>query len=172
MDAIMCIDDMDTIRGLSLVQEGAEHLVRELGVREETAARLVGTFGMSGVCNILGAIKTAKYFRFGQDDLVVTVATDGFDRYPSILAWLADRDGPPTRERALRRVEIFHRATTDWILEGRKARERWHNQKYYTWVEQQGKTVEALHKQKDPDFWREQRSRVGEIDKRILAMRG
>jgi cysteine synthase len=171
MDAIMCIDDMDTIRGLALIQEGAEHLVRDVGVSEEAAARMVGTFGMSGICNVLGAIKTVKHFGLGPDDLVVTVATDGFDRYPSVLEWLASREGPTSRERALRRVELFHRATTDWILEGRRARERWHNQKYYTWVEQQGKTVDALQKQKDPDFWREQRARVHEIDRRILAMR-
>jgi cysteine synthase len=171
MDALMCIDDVDTIRGLALVQEGTEWLVRDLGVREESAARLVGAFGMSGICNVLGAIKTVKHYRLTADDLVVTIATDGFDRYPSVLDWLATREGPSTRDLALRRIEIFHRATTDWVLEGRQARQRWHNQKYYTWVEQQGKTVEALQMQRDPDFWREQRARVEEIDKRILQMR-
>src|SRR5207237_1818458 len=84
MDALMCIDDLDTIRGLALVQEGTEWLVRDLGVREDIAARLVGAFGMSGICNVLGAIKTAKYYRLTADDLVVTVATDGFDRYPAV----------------------------------------------------------------------------------------
>ncbi|MCK6547955.1 pyridoxal-phosphate dependent enzyme [Myxococcota bacterium] len=171
MDALMCIDDMDTVRGLAVLQEGTETLVRDLGVREETAARLVGTFGMSGVCNVLGAIKTVKHFGLGADDLVVTVATDGFDRYPSVLEWLAEREGRQTREMALRRAEIFHRATTDWICEGRQARQRWHNQKYYTWVEQQGKSVEALQMQKSPDFWKEQRARVADIDKRILELR-
>src|SRR5688572_25176886 len=118
--------------------------------------RFVGTFGMSGICNLLGAIKTVKHFGLGPDDLVVTLATDGFDRYPSVARWLASQEGPQTRERALRRVEIFQRVSTDWILDGtRQVRERWHNQKYFTWVEQQGKTIEALHLQKDPDFWRE-----------------
>src|SRR5262249_13729954 len=112
------------------------------------------------------------HFRLTADDLVVTVATDGFDRYPSVLEWLKAHEGPTRRDLALRRIEIFHRATTDWILEGRQARQRWHNQKYYTWVEQQGTTVEALQMQRDPDFWREQRSRVEDIDKRILQMRG
>lgn len=171
MDAIMCVNDLDTIRGLALLQEGTEWLVRDLGVREEVATRLVGVFGMSGICNILGAIKTVRHFRLGAEHLVVTVATDGFDRYPSVLQWLAGVEGPQTRERALRRIEIFHRATTDWILEGREARERWHNQKYFTWVEQQGKSVEALQMQRDPDFWREQRSRADAIDRRILEMR-
>ncbi len=133
---------------------------------------MVNTFGMSGVCNVLGAIKTVKLFGLGPDDLVVTVATDGYDRYPSVAQWLETQEGPQTREQALRRLEIFHRTGTDWILEGNRAAQlRWHNQKYFTWVEQQGKTIEALEEQKDPDFWREHRERANDIDKKILEMR-
>lgn len=171
MDALMCIDDMDTLRGMDLLQNGGEVLARDLGVDEEQVARLRGNFGMSGVCNILGAIKTAKFYKLGPSDLVVTIATDGYDRYPSVSEWLAKHEGPQTRERALRRVELFHRAGLDWICEGREARERWHNQKYFTWVEQQGKSVEALQQQRDPGFWKAQRERVGEIDKRIRERR-
>lgn len=171
MDALMCIDDMDAVRGLALLQEGSEYLVRDFGIREETAARMTGAFGISGVCNILGAIKTAKHYGLGPDDLIVTVATDGFDRYPSVLRWLEGREGRQDRDAALRRIEIFHRATNDYVLEGRLAQKRWHNQKYFTWVEQQGKSVEALEVQKNPDFWREQRARVADIDRRILEMR-
>jgi hypothetical protein len=29
-----------------------------------------------------------------------------------------------------------------------------HNLKYYTWVEQQGKTLEELNAQWDPEYWR------------------
>jgi cysteine synthase len=171
MDALMCIDDLDTIRGLALIQEGAEHLVRVLGVREEAAARMLGAFGMSGICNVLGAIKTVKHYGLGADDLVVTVATDGFDRYPSVLKWLEEREGRQDRDLALRRIEIFHRASVDYVAEGRLAQQRWHNQKYFTWVEQQGKSIEALEMQKSADFWKEQRSRVAHIDRRILEMR-
>jgi cysteine synthase len=173
MDALMCIDDMDTLRGMALLQDGGEVLVNDLGVAEAKASRLVGTFGPSGVCNVLGAIKTVKHFGLGPDDLVVTLATDGFDRYPSVRDWLARVEGEQTRELALRRVELFHRAGTDWILDGtRQTQTRWHNQKYFTWVEQQGKSVDALEQQKDPDFWRDQRARVATIDKRILELRG
>ncbi|MFO0724098.1 MAG: pyridoxal-phosphate dependent enzyme [Myxococcota bacterium] len=171
MDALMCIDDLDTIRGLALLQEGQETLTRDLGIDEDTVNRLTGTFGMSGICNILGAIKTAKHYRFGPQHLVVTVATDGFDRYPSVLAWLAEKEGRQTREKALRRVEIFHRVGLDYILEGREAQRRWHNQKYFTWVEQQGKSTEALQAQADPAFWKAQRERVHEIDRRIKERR-
>jgi hypothetical protein len=171
MDAMICIDDMDTVRGLALIQEGMEYLVRDFGVREEAALRMVGSFGMSGICNVLGAIKAAKYYGMTGDDLIVTVATDGFDRYPSVLRWLEQREGRQDRDLALRRIEIFHRAATDYVIEGRLARQRWHNQKYFTWVEQQGKTVEALEMQKSQDFWKEQRSRVSVIDRRILELR-
>ncbi len=171
MDALMCIDDLDTLRGMELLQHGGEVLTRDLGIDEEQVMRFRGVFGMSGVCNVIGAIKTAKLYKLGPSDLIVTVATDGYDRYPSVSEWLSKADGPQTRERALRRVELFHRATTDWICEGREARERWHNQKYFTWVEQQGKSVAALEQQRDPAFWRAQRERVGEIDKRIRERR-
>jgi hypothetical protein len=33
-------------------------------------------------------------------------------------------------------------------------RRRVHNLKYYTWVEQQGKTYEELMAQWDPEYWR------------------
>jgi cysteine synthase len=171
MDALMCIDDMDSVRGLALIQEGADVLTRDLGIREDAAARLSGAFGVSGVCNVLGAIKTAKHYGLGPDDLIVTVATDGFDRYPSVLRSLAQREGQQTRELALRRTEIFHRVSTDYVAEGRLAQQRWHNQKYFTWVEQQGKSVESLEVQRNKDFWKEQRARVTDIDRRIVELR-
>jgi cysteine synthase A len=66
----------------------------------------------------------------------------------------------------------FHAATTDWIQLGtREARARWHNLKYYTWVEQQGKTVEALDAQRDPEWWLQHQALVDEIDAKLLATR-
>jgi hypothetical protein len=79
------------------------------------------------------------------------VATDGFDRYPSVLQRLSREQGPMTRDEARRRLSIFRGRRSDWILEGtREVRRRWHNQKYFTWVEQQGKTVDDLRAQEDP----------------------
>ncbi len=48
-------------------------------------------FGPSGICNVLGAIKLAKHLRLGTGDNVVTVATDGFDRYQSVLDEMSNR---------------------------------------------------------------------------------
>ena len=41
------------------------------------------SLGLSSICNILGAIKTAKHYGLGPDDVIVTVATDGAAMYGS-----------------------------------------------------------------------------------------
>ena len=40
-------------------------------------------FGLSSICNVLAAIKTAKLLGLGPDDAIITVATDGAALYPS-----------------------------------------------------------------------------------------
>ena len=68
---------------------------------------------------------------------------------------------------------IFHGAKTDWIKDGTPdMRRQWHNLKYYTWVEQQGKTVEELDAQKDPEWWIKHQQLVPEMDERIKQARG
>jgi len=172
MDFLMCIDDQACLEALSLVEQGAEHLAA-FGVAAEQAEALRGCFGVSGMCNVLGAIKTARLLGLGSRDVVVTVATDGFDRYPSVLDRLAEETAPLDRDLANRRLQHFHRATTDWVLEGsREARTRWHNQKYFTWVEQQGKTVDELRALADPDTWAAEAAKIDEIDRALLAARG
>jgi polyhydroxyalkanoate synthesis regulator phasin len=123
---------------------------------------------------VLGAIKTAKYYGLSSREPVVTMATDGFDRYPSVLRKLDAEHGKMTAEEAKRRLEtVFRSARTDYVLEGtRDARQRWHNQKYFTWVEQQGKTVEELRQQESQDFWLGEQAKVQELDKAIVARRG
>ena len=172
-DWLLCIDDLECLRGLQLVQEGTDHLVRELGVPEASARAMVGLFGVSGICHILGSIKTAKLLGLGKNDLVVTACTDSFDRYPSVLTRLAKEDGPLTREKALRSASVFHGAKLDYVLEGTRAvRERWHNQKYFTWVEQQGKTTEELNAQADPAYWLAHQAMCDDLDKKQKAARG
>jgi cysteine synthase len=170
-DLLVCIDDEECLLGLQLLQEGTRALV-EAGVPESVAASWVGFFGVSGVCNVLASIKAARHYGLGARDAVVTLATDGFDRYPSVLEKLVAERGPMTEEDARRRLEIFRGQGGDWVLEGTPGvRRRWHNQKYFTWVEQQGKSVDALNALADPDFWEEQRARADEIDAAILERR-
>ena len=169
MDYIMCIDDADCVRGLQLIHDGHAWASEALGA---DLSHLQDFFGVSGICNVLGAIKVARTLDLGPDDLIVTVATDSFDRYPSVLADQTAREGALTRETALRRLEIFHRATSDWVLEGtRDVRRRWHNQKYFTWVEQQGMTVGQLDAQLDQDWWASEAAQAPEMDAQLLAAR-
>lgn len=175
MDAIMCIDDIECKKGLQLLAEADARavLVKRFGVDAALVEQMGSLFGISGICNILGAIKTAKYYRFGKDDVIVTVATDALDRYHSVMADMAERYGKLDEAGTVGRIEgIFHGAKTDWISEGAaETRERWHNLKYYTWVEQQGKTVEELDAQRDPEWWVGHQQMIQEIDSRLAALR-
>ncbi|MDW8268542.1 MAG: pyridoxal-phosphate dependent enzyme [Anaerolineae bacterium] len=176
MDALMCIDDMSCLRGLQvLVEEPGQRVLRErYGIPAEKVERLSRIFGISGVCNVLGAIKTAHFYGLGKGHVIATICTDAIDRYYSTMAWLTDKEGPMDETQALIRIEsIFHGQRLDWIREGTQhARQCWHNLKYYTWVEQQGKTVEELNAQRDPAWWLAEQAKVAEIDRLIRAARG
>ncbi|MEP7286559.1 MAG: pyridoxal-phosphate dependent enzyme [Chloroflexota bacterium] len=175
MDAQMCIDDMTCKKGLQLISEdaGQETLIKRYGIDSGLVQKMSTLFGISGICNILGAIKTAKYYGLGKGDIIATAATDSLDRYYSVMDDMREQFGRLDEAAAVGRVEgIFHSVATDWVLPGtRENRARWHNLKYYTWVEQQGKTVEELDAQRDPEWWLAHQARVAEIDARLLAAR-
>ena len=175
MDALMCVDDLACKQMLQVFAEftGRDALADEYGIDSQVIHDLSEMLGISGICNVLGAIKTAKYYNMGKDDVIVTVATDGMDRYHSVMNAMQARNGDLDVHSALDRVQsIFHDADTDWILEGTSHnRERWHNLKYYTWVEQQGKTVEELDAQRDPEWWVGHQNLIPELDKRLIEYR-
>jgi len=175
MDAIMCLDDIECKKGLQFLTEepGMARLVK-LGVPEEQVQRLSTIFGISGVCNVLGAIKTAKHYNLGPDDIIVTICTDAIDRYHSVMDEMTQTYGVmDDAEAAARLAAIFHGQKTDWIKDGTPdMRRQWHNLKYYTWVEQQGKTVKELDAQRSQSWWEEHQQMVPEIDRRIMAARG
>ena len=175
MDALMAIDDRDALNGTRLLAEeaGREALCRRYGLAPDLVEQLSQILGISGVCNIIGAIKTARFYDMGSGDVVATVATDGMERYGSVMARLREDEGALDEAAAAAIVDgVFRRAGLDWIMEGtRAARERWHNLKYYTWVEQQGKTVAELDAQRDQAWWAAHQARVAEIDSRLLAQR-
>ncbi len=130
-------------------------------------------FGISGVANVVGAIKMAKHYKMTGKDNIVTIATDNMDRYHSVMANMTKTYGSLTMDEAKHRFESFALgAKTDWIFEGTmENRMRWHNLKYYTWVEQQGRTVEELNGTMSQDFWKAESEKVGEIDRLLLDYR-
>jgi hypothetical protein len=171
----MAIDDMECKLGLQLLTEapGWEVLSGKYGVPGERVEQLSRIFGISGVCNVLGAIKTARFFGMTKEDLIVTVCTDAIDRYRSVMSGLTERFGPMDRAAAERRLAgIFHGQKSDWIAEGSLAnRRRWHNLKYFTWVEQQGRSVAELNAQRSQAYWEAEQARVAEFDRLIERYR-
>jgi cysteine synthase A len=71
------------------------------------------------------------------------------------------------------RIEgILKNQKTDWYRDGTpENRRQWHNLKYYTWVEQQGKTVDELNAQLDPEWWHMHQAKVADIDRKISDLR-
>ncbi len=175
LDCLMCIDDSECKKGLQLLTEeaGMEALGKRFGVPADDVEQMSQIFGISGVCNVLGAIKTAKFYGMGQNDLIVTVLTDAIDRYHSVMADMTRTFGAMDEvEATVRLVSIFHKQKTDWIKEGTQdTRRRWHNLKYFTWVEQQGKSVEELDAQLSEDWWQMHQAMVAETDTSIEAAR-
>ena len=175
MDALMCIDDVDCKLALQLLDEdiGCETLMRRYGIAEDEITNLRNLFGISGICNVFGAIKTARYYEFGAYDLIITVATDALDRYHSVMDQMRARHGHLDEALAVGRVErLFHGLRDDWVQPATPLnRQRWHNLKYYTWVEQQGKSVEQLDAQRDPEWWYQEQAKVAKIDQALLDKR-
>ena len=146
-DMVIAIDDEDSQELLRLFNEpeGVRFLTEELGLDLDLAGKL-SWLGISGIANLLCCIKMAKYYEFTEHDVVATVLTDSFAMYGSRLAELREQDGEYTPVKAA--VDFARRLQaqkTDNLRELTYAdRRRVHNLKYYTWVEQQGKTVEEL----------------------------
>ncbi len=174
MDAIMCLDDVECKKGLQLLTDpiGMGALEKRFGIPREKVEKMSTIFGISGVCNVLGAIKTAKHYGFGAKDTIVTICTDAIDRYYSVMADMTKQVGKMDEAEAVARAHIFLDQKTDWINDGTPdMRRQWHHLKYYTWVEQQGKSVEELNAQLSEDWWLAGQAKVTEIDARIRQAR-
>jgi cysteine synthase A len=175
MDALICIDDLECKKGLQLLSEavGRQTLIERYGADPSVVDQLGSLFGISGICNILGAIKTAKHYGLGRGDVIATVATDALDRYHSVMDSMRECYGVLDEATAVGRIEgVFHSVSTDWVQPAtHESRARWHNLKYYTWVEQQGKTVQELDAQRSQQWWQDHQAFVSEIDAKLIASR-
>jgi hypothetical protein len=113
--------------------------------------------GISGLCNIVAAIKTAKHLDYGPDDVVMTVATDSAELYKSERqSYLARRypDGFDEVSAGEIFAQYLDGVVDDHVLElTHRERKRIFNLGYYTWVEQQGVSVLDFDKRRDQRFW-------------------
>jgi hypothetical protein len=146
-------------------ENGRQHLV-ERGVSEAVVAQL-DLLGFSGISNVLTAIKVAKYFEMDEHDILLTVLTDSMELYRSRLHEMHLEHGQYSAgDAAADFARYLHGQSTDNMLELRHPeRRRVHNLKYYTWVEQQGKTYDEIQDMwRRSDYWSEVQGQVGEID--------
>jgi len=156
-DAVVAVDDESCMRVFRLFNEpNGQAALLDAGVPKNVIEKLP-LLGISSISNMLSAVKTAKFFELDEKDCLFMPFTDGADMYLSRLQELREQQGAYSK----------NQATIDWerYLLGENTqnmmeltyhdRKRLHNFKYYTWVEQQGKTVEEINELWDPDFWEE-----------------
>jgi len=168
-DMVMSIDDEYSCNLLRLFNEpeGKAYLKKELKLMPEFIEKL-SWLGISGISNMLSAIKFTKYYELTEKDVVITVATDSVVLYGSRLEQFTVEKGPYSAARAFADHERFMMgATTDNLQElTYLERRRIHNLKYFTWVEQQGRSEKELNDQwYDYDnYWKGMHNQVEEID--------
>ena len=166
-DMVVAIDDNAVVNLSRLFNEpaGQAYLVGQ-GVPQEMVEQL-HLLGFSGISNVLTAIKFAKYYEMGEDDVVVTMLTDSMDLYQSRLVEMHEEFGEYSEiDAAADHARYLAGQSTDNMQElSYLDRKRVHNLKYYTWVEQQGKTYEEIQAQwYQKDYWTGVQQQVPEID--------
>ena len=171
-DMVAAVSDRHTDQLLVLfnTEEGRKYLVERRGIDAGLVARLAN-LGLSSLCNMLAAIKTARYYDLGEDDVILTVATDGAAMYGSekekaIARYFCGRFD------AINAGEVWGQSlaatTTDLLLElTHVERQRVFNLGYFTWVEQQGVSLEEFSARAHQSFWNSLQTLVPAWDKMI-----
>jgi cysteine synthase A len=159
-DVALAISDVATDQAGVLLNTkvGRDYLLGRRRV-PETVVNQLSAFGLSSICNVIAAIKTAKYCGLGQDHVVATVATDGAEMYETEQAKAQAKFFPGGFD-AVHAGEVFAQhllgASTDHLLElSLVDRTRIFNLGYYTWVEQQGVSVAEFTARRGQLFWRD-----------------
>ncbi len=166
-DMIVAIDDNAVVNISRLFNEsaGREYLTKQ-GVPEEIVSQL-NLLGFSSISNVLTAIKAAKYYEMGENDIMITVLTDSMELYQSRLVEMHEEFGAyGEMDAAVDYARWIQGESTDNLLELRYTdRRRIHQLKYFTWVEQQGRTYEEIQAQwYDSEYWTNVQNQVSEID--------
>ncbi len=169
-DFVIAVDDEKAIRTLRLFnEEKGRQLLKQEGVDPQLVENL-DLLGISGVGNMLAAIKFAKYNELTEKDYLVTIATDSMQLYGSRIEELEESRGQYTTGNAERDIELLQSLSYDNTKEltyyDRKAI---HNLKYFTWIEQQEKDLQELNAQwyDHDNFWTKTLNQADEIDELI-----
>src|SRR5207244_4119847 len=83
-DVVAAVSDRSTdpLNVLFSTDAGRRYLVARRSVDPAVVDQL-SSFGLSSICNMLAAIKTARLHDLGPEDVIVTLATDGAAMYGS-----------------------------------------------------------------------------------------
>lgn len=171
MDLVAGIDDEDNIRIMRLFNEksGQDYLNNELNIDPDIIGRL-HELGISSIANLMGSIKLAKYFEMDENDIIFSVATDSMEMYQSRMKEELQKHGSfGTQDAAVVYNASLMGLKTDHMIEmNYHQKKRMHNLKYFTWIEQQGKTVKELNEQwYDREYWTSRYSKIEEWDEKI-----
>jgi cysteine synthase len=170
-DVVAAIDDEQCLALLRLFNEDAgKALLTKRGIKDDLIRHLPDV-GISGICNLVAAIKTAKYFELGDRDVIFTPLTDSTELYASRLedqrklhgAFAADKAAAHFA-RYLEGISVDHMRELSF-----PDKRALHNLKYFTWVEQQQRSLADLERLWEPDFWPETFAQVEEWDRLITA---
>jgi cysteine synthase len=170
-EAVAAIDDEQCVCLTRLFNEDAGRATLErAGVAREIVDRLPD-IGISSICNLVAAIKTAKYYEMTSRDVVFIPLTDSMELYGSRIDEYRRERGPYTPSDAERHASRYLEGISiDHLREltypDRKAL---HNLKYFTWVEQQQRRIDELRELWEPDYWTEIYAKADEWDRAIDA---
>ncbi|MEZ5197450.1 MAG: pyridoxal-phosphate dependent enzyme [Bacteroidales bacterium] len=165
MDMVAGIDDEPNMHIMRLFNEpaGKEFLINDKGVAPELVDKLK-LLGISSIANLMGSIKLAKYYEMNENDVVFTVATDSMDMYGSRMIEEKERLGVfnYTQAAVVYEADLMGLGIDHMLEMNHYEKKRIHNLKYFTWIEQQGKTVEELNDQwYDENYWKSQYAKSG-----------
>jgi len=154
---VAAIDDEQAMQLMRLfnTEEGHKCLQRE-GVDEATLQSL-DMIGISGLCNLVASIKTARYYDMDGRDVIFTPLTDSMQLYSSRMQEAEVAQGPYKMRMADQHFARYLQGiTTDHLRELTYADQKaLHNFKYFTWAEQQGRSSDELRQLWDDDFWKQ-----------------
>jgi len=175
-DMVIGIDDEDTMSLVRLFNEDAGRAYLQARGVPTAIVDDLDLLGISGIANLLSAIKFAKYYELSGSDVVLTVLTDSMELYGSRLREMRQAHGGyDETEAAVDYHAHLLGMKTDWSLElGYRERKRIHNLKYFTWIEQMGRSVEELDAQwyDFPGYWDRVHALVEPLDELIEAFNG
>ncbi len=166
-DMVLGVDD-DAVVGLARLfnERAGRACLSRRGVPEQLVSRL-DLLGFSGIANLIASIKFVKYYELGRNDVVLTVLTDSMELYRSRLEEMRAAGGEYEETEAASDFSRYLKGiSTDQLQELTFAdRRRIHNLKYFTWVEQQDRTLDEIQAQwHSPGYWSDVQKQAPEID--------